>query len=167
MAYAAQALNYVVMKVDEGAVLLARAVELDPNLAVARLWLGGTRNVLGKHDEAIEQFQFGLRLSPLDPRTFLAYTGIAFAHFMSGRYEEALEWASSGVRRWPHFVQLHRMMMANFAMLGRLEEATQSREQVLRLSPTLTIAEMRRTSTLRPDDTEKVVVAWRRAGMPE
>jgi TolB-like protein/class 3 adenylate cyclase len=167
VAYAAQALNYVVMKVDEGAVLLARAVELDPNPAIARLWLGGIRNVLGKHDEAIEQFQIGLRLSPLDPRTFLAYTGIAFAHFLSGRYEEALEWASSGVRRWPHFVQLHRMMMSTFAMLGRMEQATQSREQVLRLSPNLTISEMRRTSTLRPDDTEKVVAAWRRAGMPE
>lgn len=113
------------------------------------------------------QFQLGLRLSPLDPRTFLAYTGIAFAHFLSGRYEEALEWASSGVRRWPHFVQLHRMMMATLAMLGRLEEAMQSREQVLRLSPNLTIAEMRRTSTLLPDETEKVAAAWRRAGMPE
>ena len=167
LACAAQALNYVVMKVDEGAGLLARAVELDPNLAVARLWLGGARSFLGQHDEAIEQFQFALRLSPLDPRTFLAYTGIAFAHFQAGRYEEALEWASSGVRRWPHFVQLHRMMMANFAMLGRLEEAKQSREQVLRLSPTVTIAEMRRKSLLRPDDTEKVVAAWRRAGMPE
>jgi TolB-like protein len=167
LAYAAQALNYVAMKVDEGAVLLARAVELDPNLAVARLWLGGAISFLGKPDEAIEQFQIALRLSPLDPRTFLAYTGIAFAHFQSGRYQEALEWASSGVRRWPHFVQLHRMMMVNFAMLGRLEEAAQSREQVLRLSPTMTIAEMRRTSALRPDDTEKVVTAWRRAGMPE
>ena len=59
------------------------------------------------------------------------------------------------------------MMMANFAMLGRLEEAKQSREQVLRLSPTVTIAEMRRKSLLRPDDTEKLVAAWRRAGMPE
>jgi hypothetical protein len=62
---------------------------------------------------------------------------------------------------------LHRMMMSTFAMLGRMEQATQSREQVLRLSPNLTISEMRRTSTLRPDDTEKVVAAWRRAGMPE
>ena len=167
LACAAQALTFVVMKVDEGAGLLARAVELDPNLAVARLWLGGARSCLGQHDEALEQFQFALRLSPLDPRTFLAYTGIAYAHFHAGRYEEALEWASSGVRRWPHFVHLHRIMMANFAMMGRLEEAKQSREQVLRLAPTLTIAEMRRKSLLRPDDTEKLVVAWRRAGMPE
>ena len=167
LASAAQALSYVIMKVDEGVGLLAKAVELDPNLAVARLWLGGARNFLGQHDEAVEQFQFALRLSPLDPRTFLAYTGLAFAHFQAGRYEEALEWASSGVRRWPHFVQLQRIMMANLAMLGRLEEAKQSREQVLRLAPTVTIAEMKRKSLFRPDDTEKLAAAWRRAGMPE
>jgi TolB-like protein/class 3 adenylate cyclase len=167
LASAAQALTYVIMKVDEGAGLLARAVELDPNLAIARLWLGGARNFLGQHDEAVEQFQFALRLSPLDPRTFLAYTGLSFAHFQAGRYEEALEWASSGVRRWPHFVQLQRILMANLAMLGRLEEAKQSREQVLRLAPTVTIAEMKRKSLFRPDDTEKLAAAWRRAGMPE
>jgi TolB-like protein/class 3 adenylate cyclase len=167
LASAAQALTYVIMKVDEGAGLLARAVELDPNLAIARLWLGGARNFLGQHDEAVEQFQFALRLSPLDPRTFLAYAGLSFAHFQAGRYEEALEWASSGVRRWPHFVQLQRILMANLAMLGRLEEAKQSREQVLRLAPTVTIAEMKRKSLFRPDDTEKLAAAWRRAGMPE
>jgi adenylate cyclase len=168
LAYAAQALTYVAMKVEEGATMLSRAVELDSNLAVARLWLGGANNFLGKFDQAIEQFQVALRLSPLDPRMFLAYTGIASAHFLSGRYHEAQEWASNGIRRWPDFVQLHRQAMAASAMLGRHEEAARSRAQVLRLNPTLTISAVKRASPMyQPSDLEKVVVAWRRAGMPE
>ena len=157
----------VVMKVDEGAVLLARAVDSTPIWQSPACGSEGPEAILGKPDEAIEQFQFALRLSPLDPRTFLAYTGIAFAHFQSGRYEEALEWASNGVRRWPHFVPVAPDDDGRLRHAGRLDEAAQSREQVLRLDPTVTIAEMRRTSLLRPDDTEKVVAAWRRAGMPE
>ena len=121
----------------------------------------------GKFEESIEQFELALRLSPLDPRAFLAYHGLAYAHFLAGRYSKALEWAVTGIRRWPQFVQLHRQTMAAFAMLDRFEEAAESREAVLRLSPTLTISELRRTSMLSGIELEKVVTAWRRAGMPE
>jgi tetratricopeptide (TPR) repeat protein len=168
LAYAGQALIYVVMKVDEGAATLSRAVDLDPNLASARLWLGGAKGYLGRFDEAIEQFQLALRLSPLDPRMFLAYTGLASAHFLAGRYDEALVWATNGVRLWPDFVQLHRQMMIALAMLGRSEEAAISRDHVLRLSPGQTITEFRRTSPLaRTEYIDRVIAAWRLAGVPE
>ena len=59
-------------------------------------------------------------------------------------------------------------MVAALAMLGRHEEAALSRANVLRLNPTLTIGEFRRTTGLvRKDDIENVVAAWRLAGMPE
>ncbi|MDB5607327.1 MAG: Adenylate cyclase [Bradyrhizobium sp.] len=35
---------------------------------------------LGDGDAAIEQFQIGLRMSPLDPRIFMAQHGMATAH---------------------------------------------------------------------------------------
>jgi TolB-like protein/Tfp pilus assembly protein PilF len=167
LAYAGQALTYVVRQVDEGSSLLSRAVELDPNLAIARLWLGGAKMYLGRFDEAVGQFQLALRLSPVDPRAFLAYSGVASSHFLSGRYQEALEWAADGIRRWPLFVQLHRQRMAALAMLGRLEEAARSREEVLRLDAALTISEMKRSSPYRPEDLERMVAAWRLGGMPE
>jgi tetratricopeptide (TPR) repeat protein len=121
----------------------------------------------GRFDEAVGQFQLALRLSPVDPRAFLAYSGVASSHFLSGRYQEALEWAADGIRRWPLFVQLHRQRMAALAMLGRLEEAARSREEVLRLDAALTISEMKRSSPYRPEDLERMVAAWRLGGMPE
>jgi adenylate cyclase len=43
---------------------------------------------MGEVDTAIDQFNMALRLSPLDPRIFLAHLGLAFAHFLAGRYDD-------------------------------------------------------------------------------
>jgi len=110
-------------EMEEGALLLARAISLDPNLAVARIWYGLVQLNLGEGDAAIEQFQIGLRMSPLDPRIFLAQTGMASAHFLAGRYEDAFLWAKIAVQQNPNFVGAHRIMMSCHAMAGRVEEA--------------------------------------------
>jgi TolB-like protein len=72
LALAGETLGLFAGELDEGAALLARAISLDPNLAVARIWNGYVQFCLGDGDAAIEQFQIGLRLSPLDPRIFMA-----------------------------------------------------------------------------------------------
>ncbi|WP_245310718.1 adenylate/guanylate cyclase domain-containing protein, partial [Bradyrhizobium valentinum] len=66
LAMAGHALAYVVGEVEEGAALLTRAINLDPNLVIARQWSGFTHLWLGNVDAAIEQFKVALRLSPLD-----------------------------------------------------------------------------------------------------
>src|SRR5262249_18954043 len=110
-------------ELEEGAALLARAVSLNPNLAVARTWSGYVHLLLGDKDAAIEQFQISMRLSPLDPHIFMAQNGIANAHFLAGRYEEGCLWAKTAAHQNPNYVGAHRMMMACHAMAGRIEEA--------------------------------------------
>jgi adenylate cyclase len=168
LAHAGQALTYVVGNVEEGASILDRAISLDPNLAIARLWSGGAKYVLGNFDEAIEQFEFVLRLSPLDPRTFLAYSGLGISHFLAGRYDQAFQWAMDGIRRWPNYVPLHRHAMACHAMLGRVTEAREAGKRVIALSPTLRISDITSLSFWRrAEDIEKLARAWRIAGIPE
>ena len=167
-AHAGQALLFVVGQLEEGASALSRAVQIDPNLAVARVWLGGANNYLGKYEQGIEELELALRLSPLDPRTFLVYVNLAASHFFAGRYEEAWRWASTGLRSWPHFPRLHWHAMQALAMLGRLDEAAKARERVLQLNPGLTISEFRKSAPyLKEEASEKVAAAWRLAGMPE
>ena len=152
----------------EGASALSRAVQIDPNLAVARVWLGGANNYLGKYEQGIGELELALRLSPLDPRTFLVYVNLAASHFFAGRYEEAWRWASTGLRSWPHFPRLHWHAMQALAMLGRLDEAAKARERVFQLNPGLTISEFRKSAAyLKEEASEKVAAAWRLAGMPE
>ena len=94
---AGHALAYVAGEVEEGAALLSRAINLDPNLVTARYWSGWVNLCLGNEDAAIEQFQIALRLSPLDPLIFNAQTGLAFAHFFAGRNEDASSWATTAI----------------------------------------------------------------------
>ena len=101
LAVAGMTLAILVGEVEEGAALLARAISLDPNLAAARFWNGWVQVHLGDQDAAIEQFQIGLRLSPLDPRIFVAQSGMATAHFLAGRYEDGLLWAKIAVQAEP------------------------------------------------------------------
>jgi TolB-like protein/class 3 adenylate cyclase len=167
LAHAGQALTYVVGNLKEGAPVLDQAIRLDPNLAVARLWGGGAKMYLGELDAAIEHFQRAVRLSPLEPRTFLAYSGLTSAHFLAGRYEKALECATTGIRKWPNFVALQRNAAACYAKSGRVEDAKRAWLVALQLDPTQRISNLRNQTLFRNEDFEKFAEAYRIVGMPE
>ena len=168
LAMSGQAYSYVLEEPEYGAIFLARAVALDPNLAVARAWYGWSQIYLGNVDAAIEQFTSVIRLSPLDPRLFLSQGGMAYGHFFAGRYEESLFWAISAVQRQPNFLGAQRMVMASLAMAGRIEEARRACVAVLQAEPTLSISGIQnRTPFRRREDVEKLGQAYRVAGIPE
>jgi TolB-like protein len=98
LAHAAQVYSYLLEEPETGSAFAARAVALDPNLVMARIWAGWAQVYLGNHDAAIEQFSAAIRLSPIDPHSFLHQTGMAYAHFFAGRHEEGL---SHGHERHP------------------------------------------------------------------
>jgi TolB-like protein/Flp pilus assembly protein TadD len=168
LASAGCALGLYVGEVEEGAALLARAISLDPNLAAARIWNGYVQLFLGDRDAAIEQFQVGLRMSPLDPRIFLAQNGMAFAHFLAGRYEDGSSWSKIAVQQNPDYVAAHRTLMACHAMAGRVEEARQAWAVARQIDPAQRIATvLNRWHFRRPQDYQRLAEACRIAGMPE
>jgi hypothetical protein len=60
------------------------------------------------------------------------------------------------------------MLMANLAMVGRVDEARRARDTCLKLEPTLCVANIgRRTPFRRLQDIEKLAEAYRIAGVPE
>jgi TolB-like protein len=68
LARAGHALAFVVGEVEEGADLVSRAINLDPNQATARYWMGWIHLWLGEIDAAIKQFQVALALKKHDRR---------------------------------------------------------------------------------------------------
>ena len=168
LARAGYALAFVVGEVEEGADLVSRAIILDPNQVTARYWMGWICLWLGEIDAAIEQFQVALRLSPLDPSIFTAHSGMAWAHFMAGRNEEASSWAAATIRRQPNFLAGHSIMMACQVMSGRVEEARKACVLALQLNPTLRIFRIKQIAPFRKaEDIERLEQAFRIAGMPE
>jgi TolB-like protein len=158
LAGAGHALCFVVREVEDGGSLLSRSINLDPNLAFARLWSGWAQIYLGDEGAAMEQFHVALRLSPLDPRIFLSQTGVAYAHFLAGRYEDASSWATTAIRQQSNFLVAHRILMASHAMAGRITEAREVCAGALLIDPSQRIAKTKN---------RKFVEALRIAGMPE
>jgi len=168
LAHAGQVYSYVLDDPENGSAFAARAVTLDPNLVMARLWAGWAEIYLGNHAAAIEQFSAAIRLSPIDPRLFLPQSGIAYAHFFAGRYEEGRSWATTAIRRQPNFPGAQRILLSSLAMAGRIAEARRACDSALQTDPALRISGIKsRTPLRRSEDIEKLSQAYRIAGVPE
>jgi serine/threonine protein kinase/Tfp pilus assembly protein PilF len=63
-----------------------RAIELDPNLALAHHWYGFYFTSQGRFDEGITEMKRGLRLDPLSPAII---GNVAFGYELAGEYDSA------------------------------------------------------------------------------
>jgi TolB-like protein len=168
LAFVGQQYSFVLEEPENGVALLTRAVALDPNLVEARNWSGWGNLYLGNVDLAMEQFSAALRLSPLDPRLFLPQSGLAYAHFFAGRYEDCLLWATRAVQSQPNFPGAQRAVIAGLAIAGRIPEARRACDAYLQADPLFCISGfMNKTVFRRLEDIEKLEQALRIAGVPE
>jgi tetratricopeptide (TPR) repeat protein len=162
------ALAYVARDVDGGVAFIDQALALNPNLAVAWNFSGWVRIFLGEHDAAIERLTRAMRLSPLDPALFHMRQGIAYAHLLAGRYDEASSWAKAGLRDQPNILGNLRVLAASKALGGQPDEAGDTVRYILQLDPAVRISNLKdRISPLRPSDLDKYVEGLRKAGLPE
>jgi TolB-like protein/class 3 adenylate cyclase/Tfp pilus assembly protein PilF len=168
LTFYAQTLIYNVGRLDEAVACLDQAIRADPNYANAWMWRGNTRSYLGDAERAIEDLQQALRLSPLDSTLWIAQTGMANAHFLRGRYEEALSWVSAALRQHPHSLSALRVAIAANALAGHLDTARQLVDRYRELDPTARLAKMREWWWFRGgEDVEKYLKGFRLAGMPD
>ena len=88
---------------DEAVRSARRALQLNPNFALAHAWLGLLLYFQGAHQEAIESAERALRLQLLSGRSVATYASQAMAmvHFAGGRYPECLTWARNLIEKSP------------------------------------------------------------------
>jgi tetratricopeptide (TPR) repeat protein len=149
--------------------LLDRAIDLDPNLAGAWTARGICKGNQGRIDEAIQDFEHALRLNPRDPRRFMTQHGLAFAHFMAGRYDEAVSLATAVLQVQPRRGVTLRVAIAAHALAGRTDEARKVLAAHMKIEPETRISTLRETylRRLRPEVFEILVDGLRKAGFPE
>jgi tetratricopeptide (TPR) repeat protein len=161
-------LAYVVGDLDDGAAFIDRALVLNLNLAWAWLFSGWVKVWLGEPEVAIEHIAQALRLSPHDPDVFSMQSATASAHFIAGRYAEALSWAETAMRVRPTFLQAPLAAAASGALAGRLAEAERAMARLRRLEPELRISNLKDLlPTRRQEDFARWAEGLRRAGLPE
>jgi len=166
LAFVGQQYSFVLEEPETGIALLERALALDPNLVIARNWSGWSALYLGRIEAAIHHFSVALRLSPLDPRSFLPLSGMAYAHFLAGRYEDCLSWATRAIQSQPNFPGGLRARMAGLAMTGRIDEARRACDAVQKADPNFRISDVRHRFR-RSEDVERLEQAFRLAGLSE
>ena len=121
----------------------------------------------GDVERAIEWAERGLRLSPLDPWSFVACHGMFLGHFQAGRFEQATNAARKSVQHNAGFSISHMFLAAALGKLGRIDEAKAAASRVLALQPGFSIAEW----CAATDPVSAIAVplsdALRAAGLPE
>jgi TolB-like protein len=165
------ALGYAAMlerHTDESLAAFRLALSLNPNSAAAHVHLSHGLTFAGYDRETIEHAEHAIRLSPLDPLKALCIGGVAVAHYLAGRYPEAIETTLEAARLRPGFQGAHRMHCAALAQAGRLEEARAALALVKREQPHLSIDWIRANVPYQtPELMERFLDGMRKAGLSE
>jgi TolB-like protein len=161
-------LAQVTQELDAGIALIDRACELNPNFATAWSTSAWVRNFGGEAEIAIEHATRAMRLSPLDPLSHHMDTAMGFAHFLAGRYDEAVAWAEVALLKHGGYQGTHRVLAASHALAGRVDKARAALAGLLALNPTMRIADLWTVIPWRrPDDARRYAEGLRLAGLPD
>lgn len=163
------ALAYVCGEDDTAATMIDQALLINPNLAVAWRNRGALSQYLGHHEASIEQVTQALRLSPVDPQTFIANVLMADALVCLGSYDDAVKWAMRALGHRTDSKLARRSLAIANALAGDIIEAMRVMAELRQLEPWLTIASFTNNVTAfrRPQDIERMVQGLRLAGLPE
>jgi TolB-like protein len=109
--------------------LVDRALSLHPSFARGWYVSACLRHWAGQPELAIEHAESALRLSPRAQVGF-CFTIIGAAHFLSGRFDKAIQTLLLAIQEDPDYPPPYRFLASCYAHMGRLDEA---REIVRRL----------------------------------
>jgi adenylate cyclase len=137
LAWAAVISAYMVGDCESEIEMADRAVALNPNSFSAWNGRGQVYRVAGLPKEAIGSFERAIRLSPVDPRLYLTFGGMAQALVELGRFDEAIVAGKKAQRHTPSFSAAYRCLASAFAHLGRDAEPARRRRACSRSIPTL------------------------------
>jgi TolB-like protein/class 3 adenylate cyclase/cytochrome c-type biogenesis protein CcmH/NrfG len=147
---------------------LRRALELNPNFALAHALLGNPLAHQGAHQEAVDSAEHALRLSPRDRLVgTYALMVMAHAHFAAGRYAECVTWARNLIEKSPGYLAGHFFLAAALAMEGDLTAAAEARDTLLRLRPEFSVAWMNENMPLTGEVAGRLCEGLRKVGVPE
>lgn len=118
---------------------LQTALELNPCLAVTYCGLGDSLAYEGRLDEAIEQFENAIKLSPHDPFRWAFFSYRSLAHLFRGEYADAATWAkkSVSVPNAQYWSKAH--LVAALGHLGDRNQAKSALTELLREKPEFSI----------------------------
>ena len=146
---------------------LEHALELNPCLAVAYCGLGDSLAYEGRLEQAIEQFEMAVRLSPHDPFRWGFFSYRSLAHLFRGEFHEAAAWARKAVQvpNAQYWARAH--LVAALGHIGDAKQAEAAVKDLLQTKPefSLAFAKQHLFYIKRPDQISRYLAGLEKAGV--
>jgi adenylate cyclase len=162
------ALGYVahtMRRTDDAAEEYQRAIDLNPNFAAAHGYLGFTLAMAGRTDEATTHLEQAIRMSPQDPQNAIFNMALGVAHYLAGRYTEAITFGRKAVQQRDGTTAGHRIYIASLAQAGQIEDARIALQHLRELMPNISIAWCEQHVPYTPGPMAKFLDGLRKAGL--
>jgi adenylate cyclase len=98
---------------------------------------------------------------------FICCFGIGAAHFVAGRYDEAIAWTQKGLSQHPEAYWAYRVLVPALVHAGRKEEAKRAVTFLKESFPGLTISKVRHALVYGPGTMDRIIEGLREAGLPD
>ena len=161
-------LGYVAMtrrRTDEAVEEFQRALDLNPNFAAAHGYFGFALALDGRSEQAIDHIEQAIRMSPHDPQNAIFNVALAAAHYLAGRYTEAVSFGRKAMQQRFGLTNGHRIYVASLAQAGQIDEAHAALVRLQELHPENSIAWIERNIPYTPGPMAKFVEGMRKAGL--
>ena len=151
----------------EAASLHERALELNPNLAMAWALSAITYAYMGNADEAERRNKRYKALSPLDPHAFFLDAVFVIIHLLRHEYQAAVTAGRSVTQLNPSFSGAYKPYLAALGHLRQTQEAATVLAKLLTIEPDFTVERfLSRTPIERIEDRDHYAEGLRLAGAP-
>jgi TolB-like protein len=141
-----------------------RAITIAPNLSEGYSWMSMVLTIVGKHGEAVQYAEQGLRLDPFPLVYHLRQIGEAYSWV--GRYEEAITALKKALNRAPNDVLTHISLASTYSRAGRMDEAQAEAEEVVEINPKFSLEVWGGTLPHKNKaDKDLIIEAMRKAGL--
>jgi adenylate cyclase len=160
-------LAFTARHTDEAVRLFGVALDLNPNFAAAHGYIAWALAFDGRSNESIVHANQAIRMSPRDPLNCFFYSSLAAAHYMAGRYDEAIATIRQALQQRPNIMIGHRMLCASLAQAGRIDEAQSAMRTLQQLQPGVTAAWIKQSVPYTDKVMPHFLDGLRKAGLPE
>jgi adenylate cyclase len=117
-----------------------QAILANPSNSLAWLLKGTLHAFMGDGQQAVDNTQRALKLTPLDPHRYFYDSLAATACIAAGQYGHALELAQRSLRANRKHTSTVRAMAVSQWQLGLHDQARQTAQELLKLEPTFTVS---------------------------
>jgi TolB-like protein/Tfp pilus assembly protein PilF len=144
-----------------------RALNSNPNNALAWLLRGTLYAFMDQGDRAVEETQRALQLTPLDPQRYFYDSLAASACITARRFDRALELAQRSLRSNRKHTSTLRVLAVAQWQLGMNDDARKTAQELMKLEPNLTVSRwLERAPSASYSIGQEFAQILRQAGVP-